>query len=279
MSWNCPRCSFCVSSAFDHCTMCELRRGNVAGSKNGSSAQGKVSSSWSCKRCTFDNETNESVCSMCGYESVTPIIVLSDNDDVIKNERELSSSNTSWIQSSDGASEPTYETQSLQGVIGCMSCTFGILELIKQIDVLSHQMYLCETQNNQTHAAVDPEKDPSASKRRRLSLPATAVQKKNRSNNVSYTLCSPPCVFVSQRGSAGSNWTCGYRNIQMLCSALMRLPEYRRVLFRGDGAVPEVAEVQAAIERAWAAGYDPEGARQLGGRLVHRNTWIGATGE
>lgn len=38
------------------------------------------------------------------------------------------------------------------------------------------------------------------------------------------------CNFYSQRGQYGAKWSCGYRNIQMLCSSLMKLPEYRHLI-------------------------------------------------
>ncbi|CAN0477185.1 unnamed protein product, partial [Ectocarpus sp. 8 AP-2014] len=83
----------------------------------------------------------------------------------------------------------------------------------------------------------------------------------------------------TQRGSHGSGFSCGYRNIQMLCSALMEWPEYKRVLFGGSGCIPGVALLQCWIERAWADGYDPDGCAQLGGpgALMGSETWIGAT--
>lgn len=56
----------------------------------------------------------------------------------------------------------------------------------------------------------------------------------------------------------GGEWSCGYRNIQMLCHTLMSLPSYRRVLFNGTGEVPDVHGLQAWIERAWTNGFDVE---------------------
>lgn len=43
-----------------------------------------------------------------------------------------------------------------------------------------------------------------------------------------WKLCNSSTAHCSQRGAAGSGYSCGYRNIQMLCSALMEFPEYRR---------------------------------------------------
>lgn len=43
-----------------------------------------------------------------------------------------------------------------------------------------------------------------------------------------WRLCHPATAHCSQRGAPGSRFSCGYRNIQMLCSALMEWPEYRK---------------------------------------------------
>ncbi|CAB1100605.1 unnamed protein product [Ectocarpus sp. CCAP 1310/34] len=43
-----------------------------------------------------------------------------------------------------------------------------------------------------------------------------------------WRLCDQRTKHCTQRGSHGSGFSCGYRNIQMLCSALMEWPEYKR---------------------------------------------------
>jgi hypothetical protein len=79
----------------------------------------------------------------------------------------------------------------------------------------------------------------------------------NRSR-VSYQLCSPTTLHFSQRNSFGSEWSCGYRNIQMLCSSLRQIPLYRNSLFNCDGIVPDIEEIQRWIELAWMSGFDVE---------------------
>ncbi|CAM9461944.1 unnamed protein product, partial [Sphacelaria rigidula] len=100
-----------------------------------------------------------------------------------------------------------------------------------------------------------------------------------RGAGAEWRLCDPSVAHCSQRNAPGSEYSCGYRNIQMLCSALMDIPEYRRVLFGGSGCVPGVLLMQCWLERAWADGYDPDGCEQLGGAgsLVGSEKWIGAT--
>ena len=66
--------------------------------------------------------------------------------------------------------------------------------------------------------------------------------------------------------------------MQMLCAHVLSLRDARsRALFRGGGALPDVRSLQAWVEAAWAAGFDPEGAAQLGGALQGGRAWVGAT--
>jgi hypothetical protein len=73
---------------------------------------------------------------------------------------------------------------------------------------------------------------------------------------IEYRLCSP-VPHITQSGFEGAKWTCGYRNLQMLAYSLnLHRPEYRAVLFKGNGDVPDVHGVQSWIERAWDDGFD-----------------------
>lgn len=80
-------------------------------------------------------------------------------------------------------------------------------------------------------------------------------------------------------GPWDAGWGCGYRNIQMLSAHLLasRNTHLAEVLFGGSKYVPDVQSLQAWIEVAWAAGFDVQGAEQLGGRLQGSSRWIGST--
>lgn len=70
---------------------------------------------------------------------------------------------------------------------------------------------------------------------------------------------SSPTNYYSQRNAAGSKWSCGYRNIQMMISAIMRIRTYKDALLRETGGlVPTIEEIQMMIGAAWAAGFDTE---------------------
>jgi len=95
---------------------------------------------------------------------------------------------------------------------------------------------------------------------------------------LTWRLCSP-ATHITQRHALGSRWSCGYRNIQMLCKALMQRPEYRKVLFDGrtQGQVPGIYALQGWLERAWHLGFDTAGAVFFDGKVTGGNKWIGAT--
>lgn len=77
---------------------------------------------------------------------------------------------------------------------------------------------------------------------------------------------------------ADTGFGCGYRNIQMLISALKCHEPYRKCLF-GTGAVqvPSIPKIQKLIEDAWQKGFDEVGRKQLNGTLCNSRKWIGAT--
>uniref|UniRef100_A0A915BCC7 Zinc finger with UFM1-specific peptidase domain protein n=1 Tax=Parascaris univalens TaxID=6257 RepID=A0A915BCC7_PARUN len=68
---------------------------------------------------------------------------------------------------------------------------------------------------------------------------------------------------------------CGYRNLQTILASVIYNADLR--LASGLRQVPTIEELQAQIEAAWRAGFDPEGAAQLRHRLSGTRKWIGAT--
>lgn len=111
-----------------------------------------------------------------------------------------------------------------------------------------------------------------------------------RSEQRLFAIATPFPHHITQVNKYGAAWSCGYRNIQMLCSSLIQLRDYRRVLFHGqfnhmeDGnqaalAVKqmEIVELQQWIETAWKAGFDTAGALEFGYSLQGKDDWIGTT--
>ena len=61
----------------------------------------------------------------------------------------------------------------------------------------------------------------------------------DRKMTTEFAVCSP-CPHISQRGTKGNDWSCGYRNIQMICHAMLcqSSPAYednKKRLFNGKG--------------------------------------------
>ncbi|WWC91618.1 uncharacterized protein L201_006564 [Kwoniella dendrophila CBS 6074] len=71
-------------------------------------------------------------------------------------------------------------------------------------------------------------------------------------------------------------WGCGYRNALMSLSSILSVSEYQPIFDRqSNGSDPGVRRVQGWIQEAWEAGHDPEGKRQLKGKILGTKKWIG----
>lgn len=89
-------------------------------------------------------------------------------------------------------------------------------------------------------------------------------------------MCSDMDYFSSGFGDMG--WGCGYRNTQMICSALMNnVPAFNSCLFGGCGFIPSILGLQEWLEKAWKIGIDADGANQLGHEVYDTKKWIGTS--
>ncbi|KAL4705811.1 hypothetical protein ACJJTC_006531 [Scirpophaga incertulas] len=109
-------------------------------------------------------------------------------------------------------------------------------------------------------------------------------------NIVKTYLCSGVDHFASTYGDRG--WGCGYRNMQMLLSALVQHAPYAELVGAAvggagaggagagvaaeGGGVPSIPRLQRLVERAWQMGIDTQGSEQLGSKLHNTRKWIGA---
>ena len=101
----------------------------------------------------------------------------------------------------------------------------------------------------------------------------------------SYRLFTPPWRFYLSIDTphfsyslGDRGWGCGYRNIQMIVGSLLRSDKYKDVMNRTfSGQIPTVPRLQELLDKAWRAGYDPRGARELGHQVRDTKKWIGAT--
>lgn len=77
-------------------------------------------------------------------------------------------------------------------------------------------------------------------------------------------------------------WSCGFRNSQMMLSAVLpHLPAdhafFQKFPHRKDHvSLPSLRQIQRAFEEAWRAGFDPRGADHFQKAMVGKRSWIGA---
>lgn len=130
----------------------------------------------------------------------------------------------------------------------------------------------------------------------------------------SAVLCSPNVWHArSQMGDFG--WGCGYKNLQMLFSAVRHVEQYRCLFVQsgrsreatpsdssaspvnkrkvhqtddegtlqndegqcGVCEIPSIREIQEMANEAWKAGFDPEGCKHFRGNLLGSKKWIGTS--
>ncbi|KAL5670712.1 hypothetical protein ACJX0J_022933, partial [Zea mays] len=78
--------------------------------------------------------------------------------------------------------------------------------------------------------------------------------------------------------SEDKGWGCGWRNIQMLSSHLLKQrPEAREVLFGGSGFVPDIPSLQRWLEIAWDKKFDTIGSSHFHNKIYGAKKWIGTT--
>ncbi|XP_057950454.1 uncharacterized protein LOC131145424 [Malania oleifera] len=90
-------------------------------------------------------------------------------------------------------------------------------------------------------------------------------------------LCGPLDHFQSiELEDVG--WGCGWRNIQMLSSHLLKQrEEVKEVLFGGSGFVPDITSLQRWLEIAWEKGFDRVGSDHFDRKICGFMSWIGTT--
>lgn len=80
-------------------------------------------------------------------------------------------------------------------------------------------------------------------------------------------------------------FSCGYRNMQMMLTAVAPLLPQLHSFFERSGpytldagyiSLPTMKQLQQSMEQAWAAGFDPKGAQFYRNRIVGKTSQIGA---
>ena len=74
-------------------------------------------------------------------------------------------------------------------------------------------------------------------------------------------------------------WSCGYRNLQMLLSSILPNIPTTHSLFKENGnhkVIPNIIELQRLFEMSWREGFDRDGARHFNYRIQGSRAQIGA---
>lgn len=92
-------------------------------------------------------------------------------------------------------------------------------------------------------------------------LPVIAQLLEQSRGTRSAYLCHPSVLHVSKLWREGG--FCGYRNIQMMASFIIRTKSQGYPIF--DGCIPTIFQIQEFIENAWDAGINSQGRIETGG--------------
>ena len=92
----------------------------------------------------------------------------------------------------------------------------------------------------------------------------------------------PTAISTLQHIQQKDKWSCGYRNVQMMLSAIIpHLPSNHIVFQRiprrqPNPSIPNVLNMQQGLEQAWKEGFDPKGAQHYNYKLINSKSKIGA---
>lgn len=195
-----------------------------------------------------------------------------------------------WSRVVDYERNENQESTKEKASIHCSRCTFDNLSSAVLCAVCSSPLYAHENATRMVDVLASSANNTmqdglvamiDAALQRQQQQTNFRNGKRQRGNLYNFRLCSNLTPHITQQGVLdGVHWSCGYRNIQMLCYALQRLinkcsSEY--ILFNNAGDIPDVAGIQLWIEKAWEAGFDKHGKMHFEGRLFGSDEWIGAT--
>eukprot|EP00028_Trichosphaerium_sp_Am-I-7-wt_P004027 CAMPEP_0168522118 /NCGR_PEP_ID=MMETSP0405-20121227/9110_1 /TAXON_ID=498012 /ORGANISM="Trichosphaerium sp, Strain Am-I-7 wt" /LENGTH=187 /DNA_ID=CAMNT_0008543565 /DNA_START=440 /DNA_END=1000 /DNA_ORIENTATION=+ len=87
--------------------------------------------------------------------------------------------------------------------------------------------------------------------------------------------CTHADFYGTSYGDGG--WGCGYRNLQMLSSCLIKQSEFKSKIFGGCKFVPSILSLQEYLEAAWKSGIDREGAKLMNNKVSDTKKLIGTS--
>ena len=116
------------------------------------------------------------------------------------------------------------------------------------------------------------------------SISSYCVKTPSKAGRLSLTCIgsSPKCRSTVEHIQQRDMWSCGFRNTQMMLTAILPHLEhnhtyYQMVPRRTDHvSIPNIRQIQNALEQAWRKGFDPNGARHYNHKIVGKSSKIGA---
>mmetsp|Transcript_24662 Transcript_24662/g.27236 ORF Transcript_24662/g.27236 Transcript_24662/m.27236 type:complete len:342 (+) Transcript_24662:232-1257(+) len=141
---------------------------------------------------------------------------------------------------------------------------------------MKHQPKTADTTNREEEKSSGSSKGSSKEGKRVCKNSSTRTKipslfEYNNSNELLFWL-----VHIQQR----DKWSCGYRNLQMLLSAVLpRLSlsnNNQKQQINTTDKIPSLKELQEYLENAWKMGLDSKGADHYGGSIVGKSDEIGA---
>lgn len=253
-SWQCKQCTFSNHPDLGSCELCNWAPPRsattitpTARSDTTNAASDAESSSYiTCNRCSFNNDSNATQCLVCGDTSsfglsYHDIPILSADSVKVKCPRCHVN-----LPMGDDDSDYFYNSCSSKyrnsSVTECPTCDFDLTtdqhlgnyqnagKNVRDSNFESVTEGLIELISRFLARDESEELNKNLMNLKYLKLPKKITTE--------YALCSP-CNHVSQRGSHGYEWSCGYRNIQMLCHSLLHRSDgecdYKSLLFNGKG--------------------------------------------
>lgn len=226
-TWSCKQCTFSNHLEIKSCEMCYWSPPvscavEVVTLDSNATQIGDRSAHITCTRCSYHNDLSAENCVMCGeafserHESGSRVVTCSRCHISFPADMSKSSIGSHLRKPEkcpncgDGLRENLDFRNKPSGQddkeFQCELITFGIIELIEE--------NLAKTDSSVNSCAP------------------------TRKITTEYALCSP-CPHVSQNGTAGFDWSCGYRNIQMICHSLLLQSDaendFKGLLFNGQG--------------------------------------------
>ena len=238
---TCSRCSFDNDINARLCDVCEFNFASGNGSMPFKSSDIVVSRSskgphgsnhnvgrMTCSVCSFDNFLEAISCIMCGDQST-----FSDSKTSSESMERVTRCRYCHVNFpiSVGAA---LESGSRSRYVGCPNCDDGKSSHLSS----SAGRYGSERLDQQFQTMSEGI----------IELLAEVLEKDNeimrmthpdRKMTTEFAVCSP-CPHISQRGTKGYDWSCGYRNIQMICHAMLyqsspNCEDNEKRLFNGKG--------------------------------------------